>query len=369
VEPLPAHIIGFRELYAPDPVEHSSIVKAMWRSLLPGLAQLWYRFVVLWAKTWPTRLLLFLVEGMAESFYRELALDLLVHSCDDCCFGQGGSIALDLKKLAEQFCDDLEGQINFLRGPWCSKVIWTYAISISITIHDIESGNANIKLGDSGGRPANVGTVAAKGIIRDALSGFFATHSKYPKDNFKETAKELIADFADADKKIKRKRAPCAYDAFRKEFCRSRKESACPLPMPKGERGKLGTLLSDADVSHDVGVAYHGLSAESFLGYAMDSAMPAVLDAAGTAIGATAPLSESITHYMPAHEFQHLRCYDMEPVIGDRLITLEASEMFKKPNPKALNAFAFGCLAKLMCLRFRIRNAGGERCTRAFTNF
>lgn len=261
VEPLPSHLLAFRTLVAPEPSERPAVVKSTWRALLPGLAQMWYRLVVLWRETWPYKLLLLIDGDTDEDAKTSIALDLLTSL--PCCFGQGGSLALDLHELALELNNTESDQVAFILGPWCRKIITAWSRTISVTIHDVECGNAMVKNCMPTGRPHTLASLAAKGLIHDSISEFYAVHSKWPRDKFKESAAELLQELRAGTQtgtaKRKRKRETCAYDVFRKEQTVQAKSLGVNTP-----------LLSKPEAVLKTCEAYASLSLEEIKGYEID---------------------------------------------------------------------------------------------------
>lgn len=146
VDPSPAQLATLRHLFARGPVEHAEVIKALWRALVPGLAQVWYRFVVLWRHPWPYKLLNFIRGDIDLDFRMSLAMDL-IHA-KECCFGHWGSIPRGLYDLAMLLYYSDEERIQCVLGPGCTKVVQTLSTTISTTIHDLESLNAVIKRSD-----------------------------------------------------------------------------------------------------------------------------------------------------------------------------------------------------------------------------
>ena len=308
MEPMPEHILAFRAVVAPTPYLRPAVLKATWRALLPGLAQIWYRFVVLWRHHWPYKLLLLL--NCEYGAGRQIAIDLL-HS-RECCFGQGGSIAIDLYDLAHALYDDEEEQIQFLLGPWCIKVIQAWSRKISITIQDVECGNAWVKRAMPTGRPHTLASLAAKGLIQDSISQFFAVHNQWPNDKFKDSAVEILKDLRNKKKVKKNSRATCGYDLFRKEH----------FAMLR-DRGVSFKHATSPETQLSVSEAYAKLSLEELLGYNLDADATiahaptpnAVPHGACTAVVPSSrlgPLGAILPYAKP-----DLRCYEMVSVHGE----------------------------------------------------
>ena len=78
----------------------------------------------------------------------------------------------------------LDMQIEFLLSTWVRSVLLTLATSISVTIHDLECGNAQIRNSHKPGRPQNVATLASRGVIWAAQNGFYRVHGKFPDDAY-----------------------------------------------------------------------------------------------------------------------------------------------------------------------------------------
>ena len=307
MEPMPEHILAFRAVVAPIAYLRRAVVKATWRALLPGLAQICYRFFVLSRHHWPYKLLLLL--NCEYGAGREIAIDLL-HS-RECCFGQGGSIAIDLYDLAHALYDDEEEQIQFLLGPWCIKVIQAWSRKISITIQDVECGNAWVKRAMPTGRPHTLASLAAKGLIQDSISQFFVVYNQWPKDKFKDSAVEILQDLRNKKKVKKNSRATCGYDLFRKEHFAMLRDRGVSFQIKNPE-----TTLS-------VSEAYAKLSLEEQLGHNLDADATiahaptpnAVPHGACTAVVPSSrlgPLGAILPYAKP-----DLRCYDMVSVHGE----------------------------------------------------
>ena len=102
------------------------VILSVWRSLLPGLAQLWYRMKKCWRDFWPYKLLRLLL-NISDAEKETIALDLL--RSRKCCFGQGGTLAQDLYDLAHSYPTEAE-QVALLLGPWCIRLIHRWAKTV-----------------------------------------------------------------------------------------------------------------------------------------------------------------------------------------------------------------------------------------------
>ena len=92
------------------------------------------------------------------------------------------------------FSSSEELQIAFLLGPWVRQVLLTLATSVSVTIHDLECGNAQIRKSHRSGRPQNVATLAAKGVIWAARNGFYRIHGKFPDDAYDDAMQKVASN-------------------------------------------------------------------------------------------------------------------------------------------------------------------------------
>ena len=232
------------------------VILSVWRSLLPGLAQLWYRMKKSWRDFWPYKLLRLLLD-ISDAEKEQIALDLI--RSRRCCFGQGGTLAQDLYDLAHSYPTETE-QVAFLLGPWCIRLIHRWAIILSATIQDLECGNAKIKKTHKGGRPQKEATLSAKMLISESLNQHYQMHKQWPEDKFRSTL-EVLEKRSSSRSIIAmdaRKRKTSVYDVFRRSYSRSvstmqdRSQLSVPLACVYNAEHRLDESLAYARLSTDM---------------------------------------------------------------------------------------------------------------------
>ena len=328
VQPLPDHIVGFRQNYCPDPTEKPAVVMEVWRILLPGAAQMWYRVHVKWRRHWPYKLLQLLVPGLSFDDRAQVARDLL--RAMPCCFGQGGSLAQELRSLALDLYDDDAKRVEFILGPWCAHVIKAWASAISISIMDLECNNNRIKSRMPTGRAHNMATLAAKELIASTTENFYSVKSKWPQTTFQEHTAIAVNALQNATAKKKRTRARSGWDVFLEDYYGHRRA------LQTGGRGSPSTIskrynaldegmnISDAwaALSEDAKTAYQHLADIENAPRAKqegDNAR-ALTDVSSNSPQNGPPSSQIVPYLHDVHNaivpFRGPQCYEPESVLG-----------------------------------------------------
>eukprot|EP00974_Lingulodinium_polyedra_P083626 8096399-Lingulodinium_polyedra.AAC.1 len=169
----PLYVAAFRTLLTPRNQAGGTCpetVQAMWAVLLPGLAQMWFRVKVTWQSQWPYRLLQLLRAELSFDAKRKVAEEFL--AAQSCCLAQGGGISKAAREAALRWSTNQTEQIEFLLGKWTTELLQAWCESISPSIADLECINAKVKRWHTGGRAPKVSTVAAKGLISEAIASF-----------------------------------------------------------------------------------------------------------------------------------------------------------------------------------------------------
>jgi hypothetical protein len=87
---IPDHVQGFRCIFGGLPGIHTHL----WKSLLPGLAQMWFR-IGHYMSTWPFLLLKLIQTSVSPEEKRNIAQKLL--SSNSCCLSSAGGFAARIK--------------------------------------------------------------------------------------------------------------------------------------------------------------------------------------------------------------------------------------------------------------------------------
>ena len=297
---LKPQIAAFRHISVPNVSEKPHVVWATWRSLLPGTAQLWYRLKVSWCRHWPHKLLQIVREDLSWIERAKVAVDLL--GASPCCLGSGGSMAKDLKLLAERLFHAEEDRVAFLLGSWCRRILTMWAAVLSPSIADLECSNAWLKRAHSSGRPQNLATLAVKKYLKDNITEFYRVHGRQPVNKFAETIKCVECLLPKPPKKIRRK--SCAYDAFRLEYAEARRLTHVgPLPLGSSPEGAF-----------DIGIAYGRLTPIEREAYALKAAQSSP---SAQVVGAREDDANSAATTLVAHRQAYQRSFKQVSFCGE----------------------------------------------------
>ncbi len=97
-------MVAFRHVLTgvgPPTPANKAVVQQVWRALLPGLAQLWFRVADCWQDRWPFKLLQLLREELTQPERNTIATDFLAQA-KSCCLDEGGNLAKMLKTFADE---------------------------------------------------------------------------------------------------------------------------------------------------------------------------------------------------------------------------------------------------------------------------
>jgi hypothetical protein len=121
----PMQVQAFRQLVCPEFGTQSwaVVVVAVWRSLLPCHAQLWFRLYRQVAQLYPFKLLRLALHETSLDAKRRIAEDLL--TVPDCCLDPAFSVAL--RQMALESDANLSGQVSFLVSDYCIAIIRAWA--------------------------------------------------------------------------------------------------------------------------------------------------------------------------------------------------------------------------------------------------
>ena len=171
----PLHIRGFRSMFFGD----TDLILKLWRVLLPGLAQLWFRLRYVWTQF--PYCLLTLIDDKSTPSHKDFVADKLLSS-PSCCLDAG--LSRQLRAVAEHVApQDVAAQHRFIRGPWVFAVLYNWSLSVQATIIDLECTNAHVRNFQVNGRPPCFSTTSAKAFLHDAENLFKARWHRAPKDH------------------------------------------------------------------------------------------------------------------------------------------------------------------------------------------
>ncbi len=181
-----AHVAAFRHLFGSS----ADIIFKVWRALLPGLAQLWFR--ASWHfQRFPYRLILLVAPKVPQKVRQAVARELI--TAPDCCLDVGMSrILRDVARLHAP--GQLEQQIAFLQSTYIFTIVLAWTTSVSACIFDLECMNSLIRsFRQGGGRPPDFATTAAKASLHDFELMFRLRWGRNPRDHMSDAMSAMRA--------------------------------------------------------------------------------------------------------------------------------------------------------------------------------
>lgn len=304
--PLPPHVDAFRELLVPDAYEKPLLVLSVWRSLLPGLAQLWYRWKVTWRDLWPLKLLQFLRVDLDHGDKSKVAEDLL--DCESCCLGNGGSIAADLKDIALSYPTHDE-QIRFLLCPWSLRLISTWSLALSSSIADLECGNAKIKKTTTSGRPQECRDSCIQYRAVGGGGQFLPSNGHSTRESVQDHTR-IVVWKRWRKRETEQTEIISLYDEFRKEYYESRRQLE-----------DIPSRISTPEAAFDMSDAYRSFkdSRQHTYTAAITDRQPDVQQQESPLV----PLEPSGTRALvPCGNMKAIRCYKLECAPGGKQLSI-----------------------------------------------
>lgn len=174
---LPAHIAGFRHLFCQrGSTDFPSTAKHLWRALIGGVAQMWFRLFYSFTKQWPYMLLL-LISDVAMELMLEVINNFLFAAV--CCMDAGFTRVL--RHLVDVNFVTVAEKRAFMLSNYIKVILLALAKHLSASIADIECFNAVIKrFGSRGGKQEYFSSMCARAIIHEAISLFKRVHHRSP---------------------------------------------------------------------------------------------------------------------------------------------------------------------------------------------
>ena len=222
-------------------------VRDVWRALLPGAAQLWFRCYYTWLELWPFKLLQ-LVRDDVSLFHKYDTANALFAS-EICC--RDGGLTDTIFKLALSHFETREQRVSFVLSQYVISIIRSWAANLIISITEIECFNAQVKHFTVSGRPEDFSMTSAKGLLRNAVAEFRQQHGRMPQDRFNASVnvvQETLQGMGGTEGATSsRKSGPQrgkrnAYNCFTREMVRQHK-ALHVIPNPKQffslQRGRL----------------------------------------------------------------------------------------------------------------------------------
>ncbi len=115
-EAAPAHVVCFRSWFSGE-----AVILQVWRSLLPGMAQLWFRLHTTYVNQFPCRLLRLVLDDGAvpAAEKRQIVTELL--AAPDCCLDTG--LSLPLRDISMRCYDDHASRVAFFGSPYVMRLL------------------------------------------------------------------------------------------------------------------------------------------------------------------------------------------------------------------------------------------------------